>query len=87
MEEADLRKAAISRIKAKRDFWMHLFIYFAVNSFLVVVWVVNGADGHFWPIWSIAGWAIGVGAHAIETFARPPTEAAIRREMDKERSS
>jgi hypothetical protein len=85
VEDAELREAAIARLKAKRDFWMHLFIYVAVNTFLVVVWVVNGADGHFWPIWSMAGWAIGLGAHAIETFAKPIREEAIRREIEKAR--
>ena len=82
--DADARRdAAIARLKAKREFWMHLFIYIAVNGLLVVIWAVTPNGGYFWPIWPIAGWAIGVAAHAFETFRRPIGESAIQREMEK----
>ncbi len=77
------REAAIARLKAKQEFWTHLFIYFAVNALLVVVWAVTNGGGYFWPVWPIAGWGIGVAAHAWETFRRPIGEEAIRKEMEK----
>lgn len=85
MDEQEHRQAAIDRLKAKRDFWSHLFIYVAVNTLLVVVWAVTNSDSYFWPVWPIAGWGIGIAAHAWETFRRPISEDAIRREMEKGR--
>lgn len=78
----DQRTAAIERLEAKRDFWMHFFIYLAVNTLLVIIWAVT-SRGFFWPIFPMAGWLIGLGAHALETFRRPIGEDAIRREMEK----
>ena len=73
VDEQARREAAVKRLEARRDFWNHLFIYLAVT---------NGG-GYFWPIWPMAGWGIGVLAHAWETFRRPIGEEAIRREMER----
>jgi len=78
------RQEAISRLKQKREFWTHLFVYFAVNTLLVVVWLTTDVGGYFWPIWPIAGWGIGVTMHAFETFRRPIGEEAIEREMARQ---
>ncbi len=83
MDDGDRREAAIARLKAKREFWLHLFVYLAVNGFLVIVWLVTSSDGHFWPIWPIGGWGIGLAAHAAETYWRPITEDSIQREMGR----
>ena len=34
----DLRDRAIARLKQKRDFGVHLFVYLVVNSFLIGIW-------------------------------------------------
>lgn len=86
MQDTERREAAITRLKEKRDFWTHLFVYFAVNTLLVVVWVVTADGGNFWPVWPIAGWGIGLTVHAFETFRRPISEDAIRREMERSKS-
>ncbi|MFH1104952.1 MAG: 2TM domain-containing protein [Actinomycetota bacterium] len=86
MQDTERREAAIARLKEKRDFWTHLFVYFAVNILLVVVWVVTADGGYFWPVWPIAGWGIGLTVHAFETFRRPIREDAIRREMERSKS-
>ena len=83
MDDQERRDAAIDRLKAKQEFWTHLFVYVAVNALLVLVWAVTADGGGFWPIWSMAGWGIGVMVHAWETFRRPVTESAIQREMRK----
>ena len=42
--------------------------YVAVNTVLVVIWLVTRGDGTpFWPIWSIGLWGIGVAGQAWRT--------------------
>lgn len=82
MDEHDERRAAaLERISAKRDFRNHVAIYCAVNLLLVVIWAASGA-GYFWPIWAIAGWGLGLAAHAWQVYGeRPVSEADIAEEM------
>jgi hypothetical protein len=84
ISEPDLREQAIARLKKKRDFKAHLFIFVAVNSLLVVIWAVTSSDGFFWPIFPILGWGIGLAANAWDVYGRKPIgEEEIRREMDR----
>lgn len=79
----DKRTAAIQRLEARRGFWTHAVIYVAVNTLLVVVWATSNR-GYFWPVWSMAGWGIGLLMHARGVFfQRPITEADIQREMER----
>jgi uncharacterized membrane protein len=81
--EQEIREQAIARLKQKRDFKTHLLIYVTVNTFLVVIWAVTGAD-FFWPIFPILGWGIGVVANAWDVYGRKPiSEEEIRREADR----
>ena len=81
--EEDLREQAIARLKKKRDFRTHVFMYVAVNAFLVVIWAVT-SSGFFWPIFPILGWGIGVAANAWDVYGRRPIrEEEIRREADR----
>jgi hypothetical protein len=44
---------------------------------------VSGA-GHFWPIWIIAGWGIGLAAHAWRIDGQKPiSEAEVIDEMNR----
>ena len=83
MDDGERREAAVKRLKAKREFWQHVIVYVLVNSLLVVIWWVTGDHHHFWPMWVLLGWGIGLVMHAWETFRRPISEDAIRREMEK----
>jgi hypothetical protein len=81
------RAAAIGRITAKREFRNHALIYCAVNMVLVVIWAASGG-GYFWPIWVIAGWGIGLAAHAWRTHGQKPiSEADIVEEMHRVENS
>ena len=83
MDEEERREAAVKRLKAKREFWGHVVAYVLVNGLLVVIWAVTSDSGHFWPMWSMLGWGIGLGFHAWDTFQKPISEEAIRKEMEK----
>ena len=77
------RKAAVERVKARRDFKTHVAVYVIVNLFLVGIWALSG-QGYFWPIWPILGWGIGLLFHAWDVyFKRPITEDEIQREMER----
>ena len=82
MNETELHKTARRRVQMKRGFFVHLLLYVAVNTMLVVIWSMTGR-GYPWFIWPLAGWGIGIIANAIavamEVFA--PEERAIEREM------
>ena len=77
------RAAAVARIAEKHDFRNHAFIYFVVNTMLVIIWAASGA-GYFWPIWAIGGWGIGLAAHAWRVYGEKPiSEAEIIEEMNR----
>lgn len=81
--EEEIREQALARLKKKRDFRSHLFMYVAVNAMLVAIWAITGAD-FFWPIFPILGWGVGVAANAWDVYGRKPiSEDEIRREADR----
>jgi hypothetical protein len=59
-------------VVARRRFYRHLLSYAWTNAFLVVVWALGSlAVGHlmfFWPLWTLLGWGLAVGSHAIRAF-------------------
>jgi len=83
LREEELREQAISRLKKKRDFRSHVFIYVAVNAMLIVIWAI-ASGGFFWPIFPMLGWGIGVAANAWDVYGRRPlSEDAIQREAER----
>jgi hypothetical protein len=83
VDEDKEREVAIKRLKARRDFMMHLGAYVIINGMIVVIWAFTG-HGRFWPIWLILFWGVGLAFHGWSTyFAKPISEAEIRREMGK----
>jgi hypothetical protein len=84
--EQTLRDQAVANLRKKRDFQTNVLMYVVVNAVLVGIWAIAGGD-FFWPIFPIAGWGIGIVAHAWDVYGRKPiTEDEIRRETDRLRS-
>ncbi len=48
--------------KARVNFRWSLACYFIINAMLVAIWFFSkeGIKHHFWPIWSIMGWGVGI---------------------------
>ncbi len=85
--ETALRELAIQRLKKRHDFHGHLLVYLLVNSFLVVIWAITGAD-FFWPVFPMVGWGIGVAMNAWDVYGRDDLdEDRINREMNRLRHS
>lgn len=77
------REVAIKRLKEKRDFRMHLGTYVIINGMLIGIWAMSGR-GHFWPMWVMLFWGVGIVFHGWNTFfGKEFTEADIQREMGR----
>jgi hypothetical protein len=81
----DVRERAIARLKQKRDFGAHLFVYLVVNGFLLGIWALTGS-GFLWPVFPMFLWGIGLVLNAWDVYGRKPvSEDRIRREMERMR--
>lgn len=81
---SDSRTAARKRLEEQRGFVPHLIVYLVVNTGLVIVWAMTGADAFFWPAFPILFWGVGILMHAWNAFfSRPITEADVDREVER----
>lgn len=80
------RQYAIHRIRAKRQFWLHLAIFGIMSAYFVFLWA-RSPSATFWPMWAMLGWGIGLVAHASQVFGweRSITEDRILREIERSR--
>jgi hypothetical protein len=58
--------------EARAGFKRHLLSYVIVNLFLVGIWYLStgGNTKHFWPIWPMFGWGIGLLFHYLGVYQR-----------------
>jgi hypothetical protein len=56
--------------ETRRGYWEHLTSYVIVNSFLVAINLLTSSS-HFWAIYPILGWGIGLAFHTAEAFQKP----------------
>jgi hypothetical protein len=83
LDQEDLRKRAVARLKQRRDFGAHLFVYLVVNAFLVGIWAFIGAS-FFWPAIPMGLWGVGLVLNAWDVYWRKPvSEEDIRREIER----
>ncbi len=55
--------------KARASFRWSLITYVFVNAFLIAIWFVTSGPGtHFWPIWSIMGWGLGIALQYFNAY-------------------
>jgi hypothetical protein len=88
MDDVELRKRAVERVRLKREFLTHLLLYLGTNAMLVLVWAVTG-HGYPWFVWPLVGWGIGMLAHAITLMMKlrelGPEDQAVEREIRRMR--
>jgi hypothetical protein len=53
-------------------FHRHLLSYASVNGLMILLWLISSlVAGHllfFWPVWTLLGWGLALGSHAIRVF-------------------
>jgi hypothetical protein len=58
---------------------IHALCYLAANLIQVLVWWLFTPELHFWPIWSIVGWGVGLVVHFWTVGAAVQKADASRR--------
>lgn len=61
---------AREQVRQERAFYGHLASYLVANTFFVVVNLLT-SPGHFWFIYPLFGWGIGLVSHAARVFGTP----------------
>lgn len=82
--ERELRERAERRVEARRGLWSHALVYVCVNAGLFFIdWFTGG--GIDWAWWPLAGWGIGLFAHAVSVWfsLSGNHESAVQREMER----
>lgn len=80
----DVRAVARKRLEERRGFVPHVIFFLVVNAGLVLIWVLAGAEGLFWPLFPLLFWGAGLLMHAWNAyFAKPITEVDVDREAER----
>lgn len=89
--EADYRRVAIRRLKKRRDFRSHLFIYLVINFAFWMGWIIDGIVNQWefpWPVFPTVVWGLFVLGHANDVFWKDPLrEELVQQEIDKLRAA
>jgi hypothetical protein len=81
-DQASLEARARRRVARKMGFFLHAFIYLAVN---VGLYALNQFTGDTrWHQWPLMGWGLGLAIHGIVTFMGIYTDAMRRRMLERE---
>jgi hypothetical protein len=67
--EDPLLHSAKKRAEELQGFYIHLFVYAAVNAGLFAINALTRDGGAWWFYWPLLGWGIGLTIHALVTFA------------------
>ena len=89
--EEELRVVAIRRVKAKRDFRSHLFVYFMVNVGLWSIWIIDSIANQWefpWPIFPTFFWGLFVLGQWNDVYRRDPLrEDLVQKEIEQLRAA
>ncbi len=89
MEDRDLYERSKKRVEARIGFYIHLLVYLAVNTVLIIINITTFPE-YYWFKWPLLGWGIGLLFHALGLYASSMgasvKERMIKKEMEKESS-
>ena len=89
--EDELREVAVKRVKVKRDFRTHLFVYIVVNIGLWTMWIIDGVQDSWefpWPAVVMVFWGAFLANHWHDAYRRDPLhEDLVQKEIDQLRAA
>ncbi|RDW19747.1 2TM domain-containing protein [Oceanobacillus chungangensis] len=68
MENEEKYLRAKKRVQNLKGFYQHLLSYILVNIMLFIINMVTDAS-HWWFIYPLMGWGIGLIAHALSVYS------------------
>ncbi len=83
MDDQEAYERAKSRVEAKMGFYIHLGVYIAVNTLLIVINFYTSPQ-YLWFKWPMIGWGIGVIFHAVGVFVLSGGSNIKNRMIEKE---
>jgi hypothetical protein len=83
MENQEAYQRAKKRVEAKLGFYIHLAVYVAVNTLLLIINLSTSTE-YLWFKWPLIGWGIGVFFHALGTFVFSGGSVIKKRMIEKE---
>jgi len=83
MENQEAYRRAKKKVEAKFGFYIHVAVYIAVNTLLIII-NLSTSTPYFWPKWPLIGWGIGVFFHALGVFVFSGGSAIKEQMIEKE---
>jgi hypothetical protein len=65
MQSQDLDRIARKRAGAKMGWYIHAFVFIAVNLLLAVL---SASSGRHWAVFPFFGWGLGLAVHGFVVF-------------------
>lgn len=81
--EADRRRIARKRARAKLRFYQHLALYLVVNGSLLALNLWTSPDT-LWFYWPLALWGLAVAAHGVKVYLFGPESVLLRKLEERE---
>ena len=89
MNDQEAYERAKARVEARIGFIIHLAVYIAVNSLLIIINFSTSPE-YLWFKWPLIGWGIGLFFHALAVFSLTGgskiKQGMIEKEMKKQAS-
>lgn len=89
MEDRELYERAKKRVEVRIGFYIHLAVYFVVNTLLIIINLSTSPE-YYWFKWPLIGWGIGLLFHGLGVYASSigasVKERLIQKEIEKESS-
>lgn len=85
-DDKEIRDQAVQSLKAKRGLNTQIGMWLVTSVVLIAIWAATGTDNFFWPVFPIAGWALGLAIQGWSVYgpgARPISESDIQRESER----
>jgi hypothetical protein len=83
MKEQKTYDAAKRTVEVKIGFYIHLVVYVAVNILLVAINLKTTPE-HYWFLWPLFGWGLGIFFHALGVYVFGPGSRVKDRMIERE---